>query len=104
MDMENLIFVGVVYAIGIILFSVWQSFADTRESRPDELDEVRNEFQQRVFSWNREQSVRRMGLKNTADNLASEKNSVEPKKWRPLSGRARRASSTRVRQQFKMIS
>ena len=102
--MENLIFVGVVYAIGIILFSVWQSFAGTRESRSDSLDEARSEFQQRVFSWNREQSVRRMGLKTTADIMANEKTTSEPKKWRPLSGRARRVASARVRQQFKMIS
>ena len=101
--MENLIFVGVIYAIGIILFSVWQSFTDTQESGPDNLDEVRSKFQQRVFSWNREQSVRRMGLKTTAEFLASEKNTVETKKWRPLSGRARRASSRAVRQQFKMV-
>ena len=102
--MENLIFVGVVYAIGIILFSIWQSFADKRESRSDSLDQARSEFQQRVFSWNREQRVRRMGLKTTAEFMASEKTTSEPKKWRPLSGRARRASSSRIRQQFKLIS
>ena len=101
--MENLIFGGVVFAIGIILFSVWQSVSVTREIDPETLDEVRNEFQQRVYSWNREQRARRVGLKTTADILAGEKYVVETKKWRPLSGRARRVSTSRVRQQFKLI-
>jgi hypothetical protein len=103
MVMENLIFVGVVFAIGIILFSVWQSVSGPRNSEPEDLNEVRDAFQQRVYSWNREQRARRVGLKTTADIMAGEKYVVETKKWRPLSGRARRASSSRVRQQFELI-
>ncbi len=101
--MENLIFVGVVFAIGIILFSVWQSIRDTREIGPENLDDVRNEFQQRVYSWNREQRVRRLGLETTAHILTCRKNATEVNKWRPLSGRAQRRATRRVRQQFELI-
>ncbi len=101
--MENLIFVGVVFAIGIILFSVFQSVSGTREINPKDLEEVRDKFRKRVYSWNREQRTRRVGLQTTADSLTGEKYVVDVNKWRPLSSHARRTAPGRVRQQFELI-
>ena len=103
MFMGQLIVVGMVFAIAVILVSVWQLVADKREYNPDALDEARDEFQQRVKNWQREQRAKRASLKTSAHIVASNKQRPVQRIRRTPRRRARRLPSNPVRQQFELI-
>jgi hypothetical protein len=122
MIMENLIFVGIVGAIGVILYSLWKLVEAQREARryrmdqgqpfpprkriisdPDPVEEAKIQFQERIDNWQRTQMPRWSGLRNSADELTGEKYRFEPRKREQVNGHAGMAAATAVRQQFELV-
>jgi hypothetical protein len=122
MIMENLIFVGIVGAIGVILYSLWKLIEAQREARkcrmnegrpfppfkridsgPDPVEEAKIQFQQRIEDWQRTQMPRWSGLRNSADELTGEKYRFEPRERGRLNGHARSRVTPAKRQQFELV-
>jgi hypothetical protein len=123
MIMENLIFVGLVCALGIIIYSLKQhtasrtvknhKLADNHHPVPprkrtisgqDPLEEAQVEFQQRIENWQKAQMPRWSTLKNSADRLAGERYIPSPLPKKSLNGSIRQAAEKRVRQQFELLN
>ena len=119
--MENLIFVGIVFAIGVILYSLWKLIEAQRLARkypldngqpfpprkrvdagPDPVEEAKFEFQQRIDNWQRTQMPRWSGLRNSADELTGEKYRFEPRKRERVNGPAMNGTAA-GRQQFELV-
>ena len=119
--MENLIFVGIVFAIGVILYSLWKLIETQRLARKHSLDEgpsfpprkrtisgadpveeAKFEFQRRIDNWQRTQMPRWSGLRDSADELTGEKYRFEPRKRERVNGQALNGTAS-VRQQFELV-
>lgn len=121
--MENLIFVGLVCALGIIIFSLKQH-VESRNARnhtladgtlpvpprkrtisgQDPLEEAQIEFQQRIENWQKAQMPRWSTLKNSADRLTGEKYHPSPLPEHGFNGSIRQVAEKRVRQQFELLN
>mgnify|MGYP006955160555 CR=1 FL=1 len=120
--MENLIFVGIVGAIGVILYSLWKLIEAQREARkyrmnegqpfpprkrtisgPDPVEEAKIQFQQRIDNWQRTQMPRWSGLRNSADELTGEKYRFEPRSREQINGHAGVGAGRAPRQQFELV-
>jgi len=122
MIMENLIFVGIVFAIGIIVYSLWQFIEAQRAARKavrdqgqpfpprkrtisgiDPVEDAQIAFQQRIENWQRTQMPRWSGLRRSADELTGEKYSYvpEPRRSPPVRGSLRDVGP--VRQHFELV-
>jgi len=125
--MENIIFVGIVLAIGIILYSAMQ-FAGTRRAmnHPQQAQNrsgliVRKreaggmvetelnsaDMRQRVDKWQKAQMVRWAHVHESAENLSGQKYEFDPARFRreqrENTRRRRQKTSAVVRQQFMLI-
>jgi len=121
--MENLIFVGLVCALGIIIYSLKQHF-ETRTAKrhtlvdrklpvpprkrtisgQDPLEEAQIEFQQRIENWQKAQMPRWSTLKNSADKLAGERYTPSPPPKHGLNGNVRQVAERRVQQHFQLLN
>ncbi|MEJ2402445.1 MAG: hypothetical protein P8Y52_13795 [Xanthomonadales bacterium] len=120
--MENLIFVGIIGAIGVILYSTWKLIEAQREARryrmhdgkpfppfkrtvsgPDPVEQAKVDFQQRIDNWQRTQMPRWSGLRNSADELTGEKYRFEPRQRQRINGRGGLRNTGGVRQQFELL-
>ena len=124
--MEKLVFVGIVGAIGVILYSLWQTIETQRAARkqardggrafpthrrkPDSasisMEDVQAAFQQRIHKWHRTQMPRWSGLKQSADALSGEKYSFVPgprQRTRSL-GESQPPAPTGVPQHFELVN
>ncbi len=120
--MEKLIFVGIVFAIGIIVYSFWQLIEAQRVARKaardnsqpfpprkrtisgqDPVEEAQIAFQRRIEHWQRTQMPRWSGLRRSADELTGEKYTFvpEPRQPRPVRGGLRDVGP--VRQHFELV-
>jgi hypothetical protein len=122
MIMENLIFVGIVFAIAVILYSVWQ-LVDARRnasrrnavadkpfppfkrtiSGADPVEQAQIQFQQRIEHWQRTQMPRWSGLRNSADALTGEKYTYVPGPSERTNGHGGLRDVGRPRQQFELV-
>lgn len=127
MNMENIIFVGIVLAIGIILYSVMQ-LAGTRRAvnHPHrahgrsgliarrrmvggitETEWTPSDMRRRVDKWQKAQMVRWAGVHQSAEALSGQKYEFDAAKFRrerrEKARRRRQKTSAAVRQQFMLI-
>ena len=125
--MENIIFVGIVLAIGIIIYSVVQ-LAGTRRAmnHPQqaqnrsklivrkreaggivETELTSSDMRQRVDKWQKAQMVRWAHVHESAENLSGQKYEFDPARFRrehrEKARLRRQKTSAAVRQQFMLI-
>lgn len=120
--MEKLIFVGIVFAIGTIVYSFWQLIEAQRAARKlardhgqafpprkrtvsaqDPVEEAQAAFQRRIENWQRTQMPRWSGLRRSADELTGEKYTFVPEPRRRTNGHGGLRDVGRVRQQFELV-
>ena len=119
--MENLIFVGIVGAIGVILYSLWKLVEAQREARKyrldqgqpfpprkrtvsgaDPVEEAKIQFRERIDIWQRTQMPRWSGLRNSADELTGEKYRFEPRQRNRMNGQSAGVANP-PRQMFELV-
>lgn len=123
MIMENLFFVGIVFTIGVILYSCWKLFESNRQ-RPTiraesklpippnkrvisgacTVEEAQVEFQERIETWQRTQMPRWNGLRNSADALSGQKYQFEQRPRSGLIRGARQGVTKRDPRRFELLN
>ena len=125
--MENLIFVGIVLAIGIIVYSLFELAGTKRAiNHPNrarrsntlvaqrrtvggftETEWTPSDMRHRVDKWQKAQMVRWAGLQETAEALSGQKYQFDAAKFRrerqEKLRQRRKATRTGVRQQFMLV-